>query len=484
MAEGQGSGAARSEAWSKEDAVDFFSRSVEASRAFVTRVDAHNRIRYVDRVADGLRMSEVVGADVLDFVAPGYREIARRAFAEVRRTGETSTYRSQAIGSHASLAYYDNIVTPLVEPDGSVGLSIFSLDVTALVIHAQALETSQAKLAVAVESAQMGLAEWDLETKEMTWNDRMGVILGEDRPLSPEEYLGRVVHPDDADFLRQRLANMTMGPLEPVEYRVIRRDGDVRWIRSTGQVQGRDGRPARMLIAVVDLTPTRNAYEQARRAQKLEAVGTLTAGVAHNFNNLLTVILPTLEELEPRLDDEGRLLLAEAKSAGHRARELVRQLMAFSGHAPSATHEVLALDGLLTEAVRLCERTFGWVRFETCIDPELRVMGSSSDLQQLFLNLLINACDALETHRGGRVEVRAALVLGKVRVEVHDDGHGMSDEVASRIFEPFFTTKGSKGTGLGLSTCQGIIEEHGGAISCRSAPQRGSTFVVELQSAR
>jgi nitrogen-specific signal transduction histidine kinase len=248
--------------------------------------------------------------------------------------------------------------------------------------------------------------------------------------------------------------------------------------------------------AVKNLSETQHLEEQLRQAQKMEAVGRLAGGVAHDFNNLLTAILGYAELLlDADPSSEVKHSADEILKAGERAASLTKQLLAFS-RKQVLQPKILDLNEVLAEIDGLLRRTLGEdVRYETERDAHLwRVLADPGQLQQVLLNLAVNARDAMP--EGGvlriatrNVSLRAANLpeIPKVAegdyvlLEVGDTGHGMDTETLSRAFEPFFTTKErGKGTGLGLSTVYGIVKQSGGYIHIESDPGKGTRVLVYL----
>ena len=237
--------------------------------------------------------------------------------------------------------------------------------------------------------------------------------------------------------------------------------------------------------------------EQLLRVQKLEAVGQLTAGVAHNFNNMLQGITGNIFLAQLDAPDEIEPLLEAAQVSTERAAEMVRQLMIFARQGIQRKGEWVELSAVIQNSVEICRETFDKqidIR-EQMPDGKALMQGDPGQLEQIFVNLLINARDALEeaTDRtptirlqGEFVELEEGAVQSVapgtyLRVRVEDNGVGMDEETRKRIFEPFFTTKPvDKGTGLGLSTAYGIITQHGGCIECESEPGSGTGFTVYL----
>jgi signal transduction histidine kinase len=241
----------------------------------------------------------------------------------------------------------------------------------------------------------------------------------------------------------------------------------------------------------------RRSEEQLIQSQKMEAVGLLAGGVAHDFNNLLTVICGQGQMALLKTDPSDPLheRLATIKEAGDRAAELTRQLLAFSRKQVLAP-KPLPLDAVIANLGRMLRRLVG-ENITLDIVPGLgdaHVLADAGQLEQVVLNLVVNARDAMpgggyleistrsaELHGGGEGELASAKPGRYAVIAVSDTGCGMEEEVRSRIFEPFYTTKGAgKGTGLGLSTVYGMVRQSGGAITVASLPGRGTTFEIYL----
>jgi signal transduction histidine kinase/CheY-like chemotaxis protein len=276
-----------------------------------------------------------------------------------------------------------------------------------------------------------------------------------------------------------------------------RKDGTLFPVYLSGSpVHDAEGRTVALIGVVTDLSERKRLEDQLRHSQKMEAVGRLAGGIAHDFNNLLTAINGYSELLLQRLEGGDAALRAdveEIRRAGERAANLTRQLLAFS-RRQELQPRVLDVNQLVRDAQGILIAAAGpGVQLNLDLEPNLwRVRADPSGLEQVLLNLLINARDAMP--EGGVVRIRTANrrhdepgrrgvgAHGDVVVlEVSDSGHGMSAETRERVFEPFFTTKGpGKGTGLGLATVYGIVQQSDGLIEVDSAPGKGASFRVFL----
>jgi signal transduction histidine kinase/ActR/RegA family two-component response regulator len=229
----------------------------------------------------------------------------------------------------------------------------------------------------------------------------------------------------------------------------------------------------------------RTTQEQLIQTEKLSAVGQFVAGVAHELNNPLTTVIGFSELLQSgKVDDATRLHLDRIAKSAHRCHKIVHSLLSFARQHPPERKRVnlhVALDEVLE--IMAYELRTGNITVVRELAPELPpIMADAHQLQQVFVNILSNARQAIEpVQREGRIVLRTRAMADKVLVEFEDNGPGIRPEHLARIFDPFFTTKPvGKGTGLGLSLCYGIVQEHGGRITARSERGQGAVFVIEL----
>jgi PAS domain S-box-containing protein len=313
-----------------------------------------------------------------------------------------------------------------------------------------------------------------------------------------QEFLGMTLRdlrvPADLQALQEQ-ADKLGTPAEPELHtsRHRTKDGTILEVEVTGRGVEFGGRRVR-LVTIHDVTERKLLEEQFRQAQKMDAVGRLAGGVAHDFNNVLNVILG-YAELTLRTMEEGdrrRRNLTEIRKAGDHAASLTRQLLAF-GRGQVLQPRVLDLNVVVGEMDRMVRRMIGEdVDLVTSLAPELgRVKADPSQIGQVILNLAVNARDAMPS--GGKLMIETAdveldgraqpgLPAGRyVMLAVTDTGCGMPHGVQEHIFEPFFTTKEKdKGTGLGLATVYGIVKQSGGGIAVQSEVDAGSTFRIYL----
>jgi len=307
------------------------------------------------------------------------------------------------------------------------------------------------------------------------------------------------VQPEEAARVESALAQLALEPggTTRIDFRMRRRDGSVRTVDAVFRNLLHLPAVGAVVAHARDTTDQRRLEQQLVQSQKLESIGRLAGGVAHDFNNLLIGILGYAEFLEqgiragkPSLED-----LLEIRLAGERARDLTRQLLAVARRQVSAPR-VIDPNAVVKESERLLRRLLGEdVQVAVALAPDAwRVRIDPSHLQQIVLNLAVNARDAMP--RGGKLTIETSNVdLDDVAVAlrpgvrpglylllaVSDTGHGMSPETLAHLFEPFYTTKAAgTGTGLGLATVYGIVAQAGGHVWVYSEPGAGSTFKIHL----
>jgi len=307
------------------------------------------------------------------------------------------------------------------------------------------------------------------------------------------------IHPDDhRKVMEAALETRRTGEGRRIEYRIRHKDGRWLTLESTASaVKNSAGDVEKLVVVNRDITERKLLEEQLSLSQKLEAVGRLSGGIAHDFNNLLGVIIGYAEAIQQRMSptDPMREAVDEIQTAGNRAAALTQQLLAFS-RKQVLEPKVIDPNAVLSDVEKMLRRLIGEdIELQISLSRHLgRVKADRSQLEQVILNLAVNARDAMQQGGKLRIETRNAqlteadrtrfryVVPGQyVLIKVTDTGCGMDAALQSHIFEPFFTTKEKgKGTGLGLATVYGVIKQSGGYIWVDSEVGKGTEFKIYL----
>jgi PAS domain S-box-containing protein len=325
-------------------------------------------------------------------------------------------------------------------------------------------------------------------------NERAARMLG---MSAPEDGYGRRItefmDPDDAATAERRIRRLVESgkPLEePHEYRSRSVDGRELIVEISSIPIELDGERA-VLAFARDVTERKAIQARLAQAERLSALGVLSAGVAHEINNPLAYVVLNLEFMERELTKpngagtpEGLLeRVRQARHGAERVATIVRDLKTFA-RADGWTRGPVRIESVLESALNVAQtETSKSARITRRYADVPPVLGNGARLEQVFLNLVLNAAQAMPEGDAQNHEIRIELLSDgeTVRVEVSDDGTGMPPNVLDRIFDPFFTTKPpGVGTGLGLPICRSIVRAHGGDIDVRSSPGQGSTFTVSL----
>jgi PAS domain S-box-containing protein len=309
-----------------------------------------------------------------------------------------------------------------------------------------------------------------------------------------------VVHPDDASTFREQTNNTLKCPTQPwsCEYRIVRKDGTSRWVRQHASLElDRTGNPCFVNGIVADITDQKSVEQQLLQAQKMEALGTLAGGVAHDMNNILMGVLGTasLMEATKKEDDPDLQDIRQIVSAAERGKALVHDILGFS-RKEGFTKAHVQLNEIILDLTKMLRRSMGkMVAIHTSLDSHVSsVEADSAHIAQALMNICLNACDAIGeqgtiTVSTGTEELAEGSVTGLpggryTKVQVGDDGRGMSEETRTRAIEPFYTTKDvGKGTGLGLAMAYRVVTSHGGSLSIDSKLGVGTTVTVLLPAA-
>jgi PAS domain S-box-containing protein len=476
---------------------------IDALPGMVVYVDRDYQYRFANRAyAESFQRpaSDFEGREVIEI-------LGHDSFERVREPIERALAGEQVVfDSHIPYPERERDVhltyVPDRGPDGVVrGIVALVQDVTEQKRAERALRDSEERFRRMVEIAGEGIWIVDIKGNTDFVNNRMAAVLG----YGKEEMLGRLcfdfLDPEEYERARREFQSSKKRDIGPQEYRFRHKDGSIVWLDITGTAMFDDtGRFTGILAMCTDVTDRKKNEQRLRQTQRLESLGILAGGVAHDFNNLLTGIMGNaslvLEALQP--GSRYRVMLQDVITGSERAARLTRQLLAYAGKdlgklesldvAAAARELVPLLTASIPKMVQLSLELADGVPL---------VQADPAQLQQVMMNLVINAAESIPERTPGEVKIgvgrrrlqpedyRDAVVPIEtddreyVSFSVTDNGSGMDAATQARIFDPFFSTK-FHGRGLGLSAVLGIVKGHGGTLTLRTAPEKGSVFTVLL----
>jgi two-component system, cell cycle sensor histidine kinase and response regulator CckA len=499
--------------WDARQPVRLLTQAVESAANAIVITDREGVIEWVNPAFSrltGYSFAEALGRTPRDLVGSGLQD---RAFFEDLWTtilsGEVWHGRLVNRRKDGSLYPEEQTITPVRAPDGRISHFVaIKVDVSEREQAEERLHL-QGRLLDAVGQAVIATDHQGIITY---WNRAAESLFGWSAP----EALGRgtvelTVPEGEMERADEIMARMQRGESWTGEFELRRKDGSTfPALITDSPLLDEDGEIEGVIGVTTDLTELKELEGRFRHAQKMEAVGRLASGVAHDFNNVLTAIQGRAHLLAEELQADTPLALevAELLSEVQRGARLTAQMLALarrqpaSGEHPGRPSEHAPVNDLrkVTDEMRSMLRRLVPQRFDLEVElgepePPVPIRMSTTGIEQVLMNLTVNARDAVE--EGGRIRVavdrcrldpdqiprvRGPALPGPMgRLTVRDDGCGMDPEMLERIFEPFFTTKGEEqGTGLGLSTVFAIVEEAGGGIMVESRPGEGTTFHILL----
>ncbi len=449
--------------------------------------------------AEGLAMMEVESADVLigkpidAVIIPEYRA----AFADLHKSvcqGNKGTLEFEIVGFKGTRRYMETHAVPLRnESDGTFIHLALTRDITQQKQAEQKIREQAALLDVSTDAILVR----NIHNEILFWNKGAQSLYG----WKAEEAVGKNVLQLLYKEVSPQLEDAYLRVMNTGEWRgelhQLTREGKVIIVESRWTlIEDDDGQPKSILSVNTEITQQKQLEAQLLRSQRLESIGTLAGGIAHDLNNILSPILMSVQLLQKKLpDQQSQQILQTLENNVKRGANLLKQVLSFARGIESK-RTIVQIQALMAEIEQIIAQTFPKsIICQIDIPKNLwYVRGDITQLHQVLINLVINARDAMPN--GGILRIAAEnLVIGEhsaqinidakvgsyIAIVITDTGIGMSSEVQQRIFEPFFTTKEvGKGTGLGLSTTLGIIKNHGGFVNVYSQVSRGTQFTVYL----
>jgi len=448
----------------------------------------------------GYSQAEMLGQPIFRLIPEELHGAERTLLERIGRGERVEFSETERIRKDGRRVHIALSVSPIRDARGEVmGAASIKRDVTERKAAAEALVRSQERLRLALKAARMGIWQWDVATNTLAWDEQLHELYGIEpgqRVTSYEHFIDRV-HQDDRAFVAAsvQLALEGGGALD-YEFRIVLPGGRVRWLADQGRVvRDSKGNPLYMTGVCLDTTERKQMEERLRQAQRMDLVGQLAGGIAHEANNMMSVVLGCADYVlqrddlpVPVRDDVDQIWKAATRTAG-----ITQQLLAFS-RRQVLQPQVLNLNATVRDLESILSRTLGETRaLRMHLSPELgSIRADPGQLEQVLINLTLNARDAMPDQ--GRLTIETMNVVldqayaadksvdslrpgSYTALVVSDTGHGMDRATAARVFEPFFTTKGvGQGTGLGLSTVYGIVKQSGGFIWVYSEPGLGTAF--------
>ncbi len=487
----------------------FSARVADMSAQAVVGVDQQGKIRFWNLGAHrlfGYKSQEAIGMTVKDLISTEGNGNAGNLHNLLNQESPVYDFELMGRSKEGKKFMAAATISPVMGDAGSrIGVSVTIRDIGARKQRERELIRSRNLLANTLQALEVGVFILDRDTQPIEYNPAMSALTGftwEDLrqgATTTETVIAKLLDPSSTLF--QELQEQVYGNKRNLERRnltIRHRDGGKRVCNlAVSPVLDESGEVIAAAGVAIDMTDRERLQAQLLAAQKMESLGRMAGGIAHDFNNILSGVLGYASVLEQKLaHDEGLVrMVCAIEDSAKRAAEVTRQLLTFASGGPRR-FESVSLNQLLRETITLFSHSVNpnvRLRFEPCPGP-LVVEVDPRQIQQVFMNLLVNARDAVGD--SGTIEVATEAVTDGVayrpleqsagsaayaHVIVTDTGHGMSPDVVQRVFDPFFSLKGHGGSyGLGLSVAYGIVKAHAGEIRVHSTPGQGTRFEVIL----
>ncbi|MFC2041106.1 PAS domain S-box protein [Chloroflexota bacterium] len=457
---------------------------VENAPNIIMLIDRDRKIQFINHVVAGLDVKDIIGRSIYDYIQPENHDIVREVVDRVFKTGEAGYYEIRGVGPDGRISWYET-ETGAIKKDGEVASIIqITSDIT---------ERKQVE-----EKTRQAAEEWrttfDSITDLISIHDkdfklvRVNKAFANSLNMKPEEVVGKtcyqVIH--GANEPVSNCPHMkTLKTKKPATEEFFEPHLGIHLEVTTSPIFNDKGEVVASVHVARDVTERKNMQEQMMVTDRLASIGQLASGIAHEMNNPLTGVIGFSDLLLERdLPEDVKEDLETINREAKRTANVVKGLLTFA--RKQGTEKALVdLNSIIQEVLQLRayeQRVSNIEVSASCASDLPQVMGNGGQLQQVFINLVVNAEQAmLEAHGKGTLTITTEQVGDIVRACVTDDGPGISPENMRKLFTPFFTTKEvGKGTGLGLSICHGIVTEHGGKIYTESELGKGTSFILKL----
>ena len=468
----------------------------------------------------GYTADEVKGRSISILVPPDHpdevSQLLERRVMQGQRVEHYETVRMRKDGKQIDISI---TISPIKDSTGRIiGASTIAHDITERKRLEEALHRAHDELEIRVQERTAELLEANKEIQEQASlldkaRDAIGVRDMEHRLIywnkgaqrlygwTAEEAIGKnadeLLYKEESSLLIEAKKSVIEKDEWIGELYQVMKDGKEIIVESRWSlIRDNEGKPKSILIINTDITEKKKLESQLFRSQRMESIGTLAGGIAHDLNNMLTPMMLSVEMLKQKFKDEqSQKLLTILEKNSQRSADLIKQVLSFA-RGVEGEHKPLQIMNLISEIKKVIKETFPKsIEIRTDIQKDLfAISGDSTQLHQVIMNLCVNARDAIPD--GGILNITAsnfcidenyarmhteAKVGSYITIAVSDNGIGIPPEILDRIFEPFFTTKEfGKGTGLGLSTSLAIVKSHGGFIDVYSEVRKGTKFSIYL----
>ncbi len=364
----------------------------------------------------------------------------------------------------------------------------------------QDLRDWRQRMELAIRTFDIGIWDWNILEDQLYWHASMYPIYGLQEQDGPGTYemWRKALHPDDRESTEKAVADsVSEGRSLQIQFRIVRPDGEIRWIASRASVErDHEGKTRRLFGLNWDITEEREAQLELERqrmisihASRLATLGEMAGGIAHEINTPLAIITTRASQLAELLEKEtldrelGRKITRTLEETAMRVARIVSSMKNFSRESSSDPMQVVGLTELVHDTSVIVLERFRWLGIQldcAITPPDLSILCHPGEISQVLLNLLQNARDAIESLPEKWIRLDAEREGDEVVIRITDSGAGIPQTQRARLFEPFFTTKPTgKGTGLGLGICRRIIERHGGSIHYNEHSPH-TQFVIRL----